>query len=624
MGFSVLKLRGERRMWLYYSALYLGLGLVCFASLRHHLTDTHDAETFGNHAAISANFTFLFSPNRAAASGRPVDEMLMWVVYLMWGNNPAVFHLLSVASHLLAGLSLALLYRRLGADTELSFAAGLLFMLHVGHIQAVQWISALEYPLALLVATLAVHCYVFFIESQKRRTLIAFYGLLSLGLLTHIAVAMVWPFCLLLSMRSGISAKSALKYLVPFALPLVPVLWLIVYSTSQHTSTADAFGVYATSSLIDLFLGMGRMLFWFFGRLFTTAHWVPLAVYKLQAWELFAGGWVLFSMGILLWRRASPADLWIAWSLLFLCPFLFLTQQIIADMPVGPSRYLYLASAGSSLLVAWLLRHAIFLLARYWPRANPIVYRALIVLLVAYSVTVVKRAEAFAFYTSGRAYLSALELDTGINQLRRAIDVGGDLIDRHDAYARMGLVLLHKPDEAAGLIAEGLIHHPDSIPLNLYKLVLNSVSDDPELRARADAKLAELGENADLVEVIGQSYFNLATGFSSRGESQKAALAYMHSQTFLPDRLPTLKGLALALFYLDDRARAAAVLERLISIDTSDISSHYALAKLYSLQGEAERARHLFARIVRMAPTSPEAGKALEILGKQGISEVEE
>jgi tetratricopeptide (TPR) repeat protein len=624
MDFSVVKLRDELRVWLYYATFYFGIGLVCFASLRHHLTDTHDAETFGNHAVISANFTFLFSPNRAAASGRPVDEFIMWVAYLIWGNDPVVFHLLSVVCHLLAGFSLALLYRRLGADIELSFAAGLLFMLHVGHIQAVQWISALEYPLALLVATLAVHCYVFFLKDHRPRALIAFYGLLSLGLLTHIAVAMVWPFCLVLSMRSGLSAKSTLKYLVPFVLPLVPVLSLIVYSTSQHTSTADAFGAYATSSLFDLFLGMGRMLFWFCGRLFTTAHWVPLAVYKLQTWELFVGAFALFFMVVLLWRRVRSVDLWIAWSLLFLCPFLFLTQKIIADMPVGPSRYLYLASAGSSLLVAWLLRRAVFLLARYWPSAKPGVYRVLIAVLVAYSMIVVKRAEAFAFYTSGRAYLSELEIDTGISQLRRAIDVGGDLIDRHDAYARMGLVLLHKPDEAAELIAEGLIYHPESIPLNVYKLTLNSVGDDPEERVRADEKLAELGENADIVEVIGQSYFNLATGFASRGESQQAALAYMHSQAFLPDRLPTLRGLALALFYLNDRARAAAVLERIISIDRGDINSHYALAKLYSLQGETERAQRLLAHIVRAAPDSPEAAKALQILGEQGISEVEE
>lgn len=45
-----------------------------------------------------------------------------------------------------------------------------------------------------------------------------------------------------------------------------------------------------------------------------------------------------------------------------------------------------------------------------------------------------------------------------------------------------------------------------------------------------------------------------------------------------------------------------------------------ALAKLYSLQGEMERAQRLFTHIVRAAPDSPEAAKALDIFTERGIS----
>ncbi len=623
MLFAISTVRALPRSWFYYALFYCALGIVTFASLRHHLIDTHDVETFGDHMAISENFSFFFSPEKATASGRLVDEMAMWIAYLVWGNNPALFHLLSAACHLLAGFSLALLYRRLGADRELSFAAGLLFMLHVGHIQAVQWISALEYPLALLVVTLCVHCYVSFLVGRTRRALLIFYGLLAVGLLTHIAVAMVWPFCLFLSIRRGLPVQVALKYLAPFAILLVPVLYLIAHTTSAHTSTADAFANYASSSVLDLLLGAGRMFIWFCGRLFTTAHWLPLAIYQLQSWELVVGSLTAFFLLFLVCDQMDSTDLWAAWSFLFLCPFLFLTKQVITDMPVGPSRYLYLASAGSSLVVAWLLRQIGLLLVRRWPSADLIAYRALVAMVVVYSMVVVKKAEAFAFYTSGRAYLSALEIDIGVAQLRRAIDVGGDIIDRRDAYARMGLVLLYRPEEAVELVEEGLSYYPESIQLNLYKLSLDSVSDDSELRAQADEKLAQLKENADLITVIGQSYFNLATGFRNRGDSQKAALAYMHSLAFLPDRLPTLKGLALVLFNLDHRDRAAAVFERIISIDKSDINSHYALANLYSLQGQTERAQRLYEYIVDTAPDSPEGVKSIKILALPGVSGLE-
>jgi hypothetical protein len=39
----------------------------------------------------------------------------------------------------------------------LCFLGSLLFVLNVAHIQAVHWISALEYPLALLLGTLTVY-----------------------------------------------------------------------------------------------------------------------------------------------------------------------------------------------------------------------------------------------------------------------------------------------------------------------------------------------------------------------------------------------------------------------------------------------------------------------------------
>jgi len=86
----------------------------------------------------------------------------------------------------------------------------------------------------------------------------------------------------------------------------------------EHPSIVVLLGANATSSLFELFLDMGSMLYWFCSRLFTMAHWFLFPVYHLQIWEIFAGKVALFFMDVLLWYRVSPVDLWVVGLYYFL------------------------------------------------------------------------------------------------------------------------------------------------------------------------------------------------------------------------------------------------------------------------------------------------------------------
>lgn len=264
------------RLWLAYIAVMVSLTGLCFGSMRDHSIDIHDSDAFSDHLAISKDFFFFFSSDKLTASGRIVDEFVMWVAYLVWGNDPALFHLLSVTTHLMASLSLAFLYWRISCEYEIAMLGGLLFLLHIGHIQAVQWISALEYPLSVLVGTLTVHAYLHFMQNHTFRTLTLFYLLLSLSLLTHIALLMIWPFCLILSIQHGMKLRAALSYFVPIAFALVPIVFIVAETTPRHSSTTLSLDYFSSSSISVLLLNVASMFSWFFSRLFTTAHWLPL------------------------------------------------------------------------------------------------------------------------------------------------------------------------------------------------------------------------------------------------------------------------------------------------------------------------------------------------------------
>jgi hypothetical protein len=118
-----------RRTWLVYAALVAVLAALCFASAADLLLDTHDDDTFRDHERIARDFAFFFSAEKDQPTARPTVELLKYLAFLVWGNDPVIFHLLVIFFHVLASLLLAWTAHRLGAPLELSLVGGLLFLL---------------------------------------------------------------------------------------------------------------------------------------------------------------------------------------------------------------------------------------------------------------------------------------------------------------------------------------------------------------------------------------------------------------------------------------------------------------------------------------------------------------
>ncbi len=251
-------------------------------------------------------------------------------------------------------------------------------------------------------------------------------------------------------------------------------------------------------------------------------------------------------------------------------PFLPLTDMIIIGRPEGPSRYLYPATVGSSLLLAWGIE-AVSLRLRPWGRyIHPGIAGA--ILLSSYFS--LKQAEAPSLYSQGRHYIARGDYETGVKQLKRAIVQGPDSIDLYDAYVRLCMQTLGT-NEVEAILAEALSTFPDGPYFHIYKLVVDSMKPDSTIQSQAQGKLDSFKKSGELeikerrwlrfpsmreVEqmrlAIASAYKNMGNEFQDRGDFERAILAYRRAMEFSP-RMKTYEALAAALVRAGFREKAA-------------------------------------------------------------------
>lgn len=110
-------------------------------------------------------------------------------------------------------------------------------------------------------------------------------------------------------------------------------------------------------------------------------------------WEMGVGILVLAGIFLLYKRRHFPAADWGVWALVSILPFLNNSPNRLA---FGPSRQLYFASIGSSLVFIWAFRHLIQNADRLPQKAKQLAFLSLLLLITTCSVISLKRAEALS------------------------------------------------------------------------------------------------------------------------------------------------------------------------------------------------------------------------------------
>ena len=544
--FPIRFLNDARFRWPLFAALLCALAALSLGSLTGLMLDAHDLENFIDSAAISEEFSYLFTTDKHHTSGRPLYEFIIWVGYVLWGDDARYFHLLGIAWHVIAALLLTRLCQRLGADWTTSAVTGLLFFYAASHYRAIHWISAQCYIVSFILLCCGLLAHIARDEGKARASA-ALYISLICGLLVHTATIVVLPLAAARSWSQQRPVGAVLKGLaLPCAVGVLEVLAIRTYyaSAPQVGQLSRGFDP----------LGHVESLFYMLSRLFTTAYVLPFALDETARWEPVVGGAALLGCGALALWRCGAASFWAVWVVACLLPFLVLAPEHIAGLMAGPSRYLYAASAGVAALSGLLLEQ----LARRVGRSAFL----LLIPLVLLGHFNLQRAEGLSHYLSGRTAMVSREWETVTSQMEQAMQCCAPWLPLEDSYHRIFVAQLALGEEVAARLAAARVRLPASPVLMILGEVLAAENADPQVRRAAlnniEQHVLDAGESRGDLQNIADTFFrNRGVGFVDAGHYGRALPALSQVIKRHPKDQNIVIYWAYAHFHLGNYAEAA-------------------------------------------------------------------
>ena len=552
----------SRYLWPVYYLLMAAAAVLVFGDLRHHPLGLDDQATFDDNLAISENPVLLFvpSPEKQLGSGRPIAELFKWLAFLVLGNDAGRFHILVAVLHLIASGMVARLAYRLGLRVEVCLIGGVLFLFNVAHFGAVHWISAIDYDLTLILGFSATFVFLRYQARPGVSALAGFYGVTLAAIMVHPAIGMVLPFLLYLSWVNGQGLKRTALLLGPIVVLALSLLYLGHAQTAEYTTTNSIWRFLAATDIGLVAPQLGHAFLWLLGRMVSTAHWLPFPPHLQPVWEPWLGVFLLGGLIWTLWQRNPNSAPWAIWVLLTLVPFV--PASIVHT---GISRYLYLATAGSSVLLA----NGLFYLRNTVGKRHDQMGRGLLLgltaLIVLSSVLALDRAEAVSFYASGRHYFNRGQFSIAGIQLERAIVKDAKVIPSAEARFFLVLSALASGGKWQQALDRALGDQPEDRHLRALEAARKTLQPDPWIRQDGKRELRQIEgsmaqeQGSAFRHLLAIIYDYLGAAAQARGDHVAAAKAFRFSLDFDTDRRKSLIGLGVSLNALG-RTRAAVEL----------------------------------------------------------------
>lgn len=349
-------------MW--YWALAVALAFIAYAPALDNFFIADDFNWLHEAATTWRHPTHVFSLV-IANFFRPMVHVWFALLRPAFDLHPAPYYAAAILAHGLTGVVVAWATARLTADRLAGGLAGLVFILHFTHFDAVYWLSAISDILGTLLTTVAVTLAVAAVRGRGR----AGWGALALTplvLMCKESMVMVVPL-LAWTVWSFAPARTALRraavWLAPAALFWGGYLAFErgVQATSPHVSSGYyALGAHAPRMLLNAFVN-----FLVPNRFVLPA---PLVVVVVAAGVVLGVGWGLT-------RRLRPGGGRLALFFLGWIVLAFLPCAFFRNYDRIPSRYSYLPSVAFAAAVGWWAAAA-------WrgmtPRARPLTLAAVL------------------------------------------------------------------------------------------------------------------------------------------------------------------------------------------------------------------------------------------------------
>jgi len=393
---------------------------------------------------------------------RPLLFPWLRINYLLFGLEPAGWHLFSVLAHVGVTLLVYVLSVKLLGDPLTALAAAAIFGLHPAHIEAVAWISGSSESVLALLLISSFLCYLNWRTRPGRANnwLAASLLLYALAMLFK-ETALILPLAIFATewcrpredleaterlrtrdfRRSLLAAAPYLLLTIPYLFARVVALKSFQYPAS-NVPVAEVFWTWP--SLLWFYI---QHLLWPVGL--SGFYDLTYVVHPSFSRVFLPGvGVALIACGLYWWGKHSrQAALATAWMLLPLLPVLNI--QVFGDGNFAHDRYLYLPSVGFSMLAALGLRRVE--VGRRSVFGRPAIQAVLILVLssvlgfgtVAQSLTYSSDARFYA-----RCYVTAPHNDTVKANYASILGEQG------------------RSEEALRLLQEILTRHPESSSVN--------------------------------------------------------------------------------------------------------------------------------------------------------------
>ncbi|MBN2309110.1 MAG: tetratricopeptide repeat protein [Candidatus Hydrogenedentes bacterium] len=332
-------------------------GLIAYSNALTIPFHYEDQVVLRDNAALHRLPTFFQGLDAAGASG-PLAMLSLAVNWWVAPGHAIVFHLVNVAIHVLNGVLLFLVCRRLlgkGTRDAVAMLAGLLFVLHPAATESVNYVVGRSILLAMAFMLLAI--LLFLRASEGEKTALWPLGLSYAAFVLAWAsrpAAVVFPLLILIVDLALHGGRSALGRLGVHAVYWALALALTMARGVAHAPQGAA-DIWAEDPLRPEAAGVAEALLRY---VMLTVSPGGLSVEHALSGELPGAVAVMAAVGLvlvvaaaaLLWKR-SILGVAIAWYVVGLVP----AWMAVAARGDMSERHLYIPLAGAMLVLPWLL-----------------------------------------------------------------------------------------------------------------------------------------------------------------------------------------------------------------------------------------------------------------------------
>lgn len=489
----------------------------------------------------------------------PLTLLSFQVEHLIAGLNPAVFHAVNLALHV---LNAALVWRLIDAllrqttrgdrvathfphvlqfSQFLSFAVALLFAVHPLHTEAVVWISARKELLATAFGLAAILMHLRWRETGRSSQRWWSVGLFACSLAAKATALLLPAVLMVLDVARGRRCDRRLLREHAPGLAISAIFAAIAFVGREH---ALALGT------LQGFLLAVRSTAFYLQKLVLPLDLSPL--YPAPVPLSIASPAVLLSLAIvagliaaawLLRRRAPFTSAGIASFLLLLVPSFFAFERS-DEILLAADRYAYFPSVGILLVVSLVIAAVMKKIPTVSGIVGSIGFLGILVTLIALS-----RAQTRIWRDTDSLFRHALELapssPVALNNVGAQALARGEL-DRALEYAQAALAI--RPDYPDALVNVAVIHGRRGEFDEAESLLRRALAIDPS---------------------HAQSHFNLAGVHLKRGDAPEAVRLYRRTLELRPLHVPALWQLAQLELAAGEMEEARAHYRLLLSLEPS-------------------------------------------------------